>query len=141
MNPKTKQNPKGAGRNSKQTVEVEAKLTEALRDGCTRRAACAYAGISEQTLANWSADSFDFLHSLTRAENPAEAGFTRALANAAREGDWRAAESWLKRRRKDDWSEKTETQHSGTIGVEVNASDLPDDQLASIAVSGGGGTP
>ncbi len=101
--------PKSLGRKTKRTPSVEGALFLALREGCTRRAACAAAGISHDTLYAWINEFPDFSDAVTRAEYQAEVGFTRVIQKAATEGDWKAAESWLKRRRKDDWSERTET--------------------------------
>jgi len=42
-----------AGRPTKYNEETETRITQALRAGNTRRAACAYAGISQDTFANW----------------------------------------------------------------------------------------
>ena len=136
-------------RPTKRNPETEAKVVSALRSGLTRVAACAEAGISDQTLLNWTAgkSNLGFLESVRAAEGEAEAKFTRVLELAAtgydagmvvettetifrkrkvttfegdvrtvteeevpvivtrrtetqrQEFDWKAAESWLKRRR------------------------------------------
>ncbi len=96
---------KKVGRKTKLVPQVTDKLFEALELGATRRAACAYAGISESTLYEWIDDFPEFLESCTRAEDSAEMGFTRVIQQCAMNGDWKAAESWLKRRRRGDWSD------------------------------------
>lgn len=118
------------GPKSRRTPEVEARLCEALRDGCTYRAACAFAGISESEFYEWKKESVEFAETITRAEHEAEAGFTRVLKQAAQMGDWRAAESWLKRRRRDDWADNVKSEVSGEGGgalviriIEANADD------------------
>ncbi len=40
------------GSKSKRTPQVEARLVEALKDGCSYRAACAFAGISKPSFTN-----------------------------------------------------------------------------------------
>jgi hypothetical protein len=136
----------GPGRPSKRTPETEERLFEALRGGCTRRAACAHAGITLQTLLNWEQaaidgdpDYFDFLDQLTRAEDQAEALFTSVILKAA-ERDWKAAESWLKRRRRDEWGDNVKQEVSGHLAVTRKAADMDDDELASIAATGSSGT-
>ena len=99
------QNQSVIGRPTKRTPEVEAKLIEALSNGATRVAACAYAGITTDTMLNWEKTFSAFSASLTRATGLAEYGFTCVLKECAMEGDWRAAESWLKRRRRDEWGD------------------------------------
>lgn len=124
------------GRETKRTPELEKKLFEALVDGCTRRAACAYAGIAESTLYEWLKDFPEFSESLICAENQAEAGYTRVIAECARNGDWKAAESWLKRRRRDDWADNNKTELSGALKVDVSAEELTDDELAAAVALG-----
>lgn len=105
------------GRKTKRTPEVEAKLFEALRLGCTRRAACAYAGIHAGTLCDWANDFPEFSEAITRAEDEAEAGFSIVIQRAAaNEGDWKAAAWWLERRRKEDYSARQEVEHAGKDG-------------------------
>lgn len=96
---------KKVGRKTKLVPQVTDKLFEALKLGATRRAACAYAGISEETLYKWINDFPEFSECCTRAEDSAEMGFTKVIQECAMNGDWKAAESWLKRRRRGDWSD------------------------------------
>lgn len=123
-----------AGRKTVWTPAVEQKLLQALREGCTRRAACAYAGIGESTLYDHLSQLPEFSESLTRAEDAAEAGFTLVIQKAAADGDWKAAESWLKRRRRTDWGDKVEQEISGKDGgpIEVKAIDYRT-SLAAVA--------
>lgn len=95
------------GRPTKYTPEIEKKICDALADGCTRKAAYGCAGISQPTFLEWLEKYPDFFNSITRAEADAEARFTKAIYKAATSynSDWRAAESWLKRRRRDEWGD------------------------------------
>lgn len=44
-----------------------------------------------------------------------------------------AAIFWLKNRRPDLWRDKTETEHSGTVGHVIDTAKLTDEQLAALA--------
>lgn len=120
------------GRKTKRTPELEEKIFEQLQLGCTRRAACAVAGISEETFYCWMREIPEFSELVVAAENQAEAGFTNVIQKAAAAGDWRAAESWLKRRRRDDY------------GDSVDIKKVDDDTLIRLlekTVDSGGETP
>lgn len=74
-------------------------------------AAAESVGISCETFRLWMNDNLGFFGAVTRAEAEAEAFFTQTILKAAQgtpssAGDWRAAESWLKRRRRADWGDK-----------------------------------
>jgi hypothetical protein len=92
-------------RPTKRTPEVEARLFDALRAGNTRRAACVYAGISDETLANWCRRSLDFLDALRRAEAHSEVALVALIRQHARE-DWRAAGWLLERRWPTSWARR-----------------------------------
>jgi hypothetical protein len=90
-------------RPSKCSSEREQALLVAIRAGNTRRAACAYAGISEDSLERWAKRSAGFAEGLTRAEAEAEVSLVAIIRKAA-ETDWRAAAHLLACRRPEDWS-------------------------------------
>ena len=94
-------------RPTKYTPEIEKKICDALAEGCTRKAAYGFVGVSANTFAEWLERFPTFLTSVTCAEAEAEAKFTKSLWKAATgyDSDWRAAESWLKRRRRDEWGD------------------------------------
>jgi transposase len=94
-----------AGRPSKRTPEREKRLLDAIRAGSTRKAACAYAGISDETLANWCRRSLDFLDALARAEAEYEVKCNAIISQAA-QTDARHAEWWLERRRPEEYGRK-----------------------------------
>jgi hypothetical protein len=93
-------------RPSKRTPEREARLLEALRAGNTRRAACHYAGISDEALARWLRASVDFVDAVKKAESDAEVRMVAQIARAAQDGTWQAAAWWLERRRPDDYARR-----------------------------------
>lgn len=87
----------------KYTPDVVKKLTDAIRAGSTIRLACAYAGITEQTLSRWRRSKSGFSDALTRAEGDAAVKWLAiidkaALGDATNPPDWRAAAWKLERR-------------------------------------------
>lgn len=122
-------------RRSKYTETLAKGICDALQVGATRTAASGAAGISRETFATWLERYPTFLDDVTRAEAKAELRFTTALAKAAQgtesePGDWRAAESWLKRRRRQDW------------GDSIDIRKLDDETLLRLlAAEGGSETP
>ena len=114
------------GRHSKLTPELQKTVCDYLADGCTRRAACGCSGISQDSFARYLAASADFADAITRAEADAEARFTKCIYKAATgyDSDWRAAEAWLKRRRRDEW------------GDNLSLSRLSDEDVIALATGG-----
>jgi hypothetical protein len=118
------------GRPTKRTPQVEARLFDAIRAGNTIRAACHYAGIGVQTLADWQRFR-DFREALEKAEADAEVRMVAEIAQAARGGTWQAAAWWLERRRPDDFGRRdrvdvTVRQHAQKLAAEmgIDASEL-----------------
>lgn len=123
------------GRRSKfQPVTVEA-ILERLKGGATRRAAAESMSVDESTFYDWYANKQDFRGEVDRAEAEAELrnalllekaangydvkrttetllpdGTRKIVTETAREWDWRAAESWLKRRRPEEWGDRVEVK-------------------------------
>lgn len=113
-----------AGRKSKLTPEVTEKLCTALKAGNTRRAACGYAGISEDSFANYLRQSSDFSEAIRKAESDAEVHCVAVIRKAMQEGLWGPAAWWLERRRWQDWKKRDE----------INVRNLPTDQLLALVV-------
>lgn len=103
--PRTTGNPRGAGAPTKQTAERARRIVEVLCGGGTRRAACATAGISEDTFARWLERSADFADAIEKAEAAAELRCTKIVFDAASDS-WQAAAWWLERRRSQDYSRR-----------------------------------
>jgi hypothetical protein len=90
-------------RNSKMTdARIEA-ILNALRQGCTRRAAAAVGGISHTTFYDWMANDLTLAATVERAEGEAEATFTAIVAKAAITS-WQASAWWLERRKYQDFA-------------------------------------
>jgi hypothetical protein len=119
---------------------MEKRICDLLRAGNTRKTSAEASGIDNGTFLNWLRRFSDFSSAVTRAEAEAEASYATVLATAARphdvvetrtitkpdgtvevtetrrrEFDWRAAESWLKRRRREEWGDNAQV----TADVEI----------------------
>ena len=110
---------------SKRTDDRLAVICEWIGKGATAKDAAAVAGLSEATFYAWKASDPEFSESITRAENECAARLAAKLAVAA-DADWRAAESWLKRRRSDDWGDRQ------TVDIDSRISDI----MAALASGG-----
>lgn len=133
-------------RKTKLNPEVQRKICDALRAGNTRRASAQYVGIDERTFYNWmsrgenpelrrdgepkkSEEPFiQFFQAVTRAESECEVWHVANLKKHAAD-DWRASVEWLKRRKRDDWSEK---QYQSNTTLNIDYSQLTDEQLLRI---------
>jgi hypothetical protein len=93
-------------------------LIQALNAGNTRRAACDYSGVSEDSFARWLARYADFADAVTKAEADAEVRNVAIIQQAASKS-WQAAAWWLERRRHDDWRSRQEVQQAGEMTVKV----------------------
>ena len=94
------------GRPPKYSIELQNQICEHLKQGATRTSAAEGCGISRDTFRDWLQRYPAFSGAVTRAEAEAELIHTRVLMRASSE-DWRASESWLKRRRRDEWGDNT----------------------------------
>jgi len=125
------------GRPTKFNSERARVICERLAEGWTRKAAAEASGVDYATFARWlagdtesicEAELCEFREQITRAEAEAEGRMTRAISQAASDGDWRAAESWLKRRRYQEWGDR---QDIGLVLDDLRA--LPDEELEALA--------
>lgn len=85
-------------------------ICEHLEKGLTRRSACALEDVNEETFRFWCDTREEFLQMVLRADAKAETLFTEAMRRGAEgdpeyKGDWKAGESWLKRRRRADYGD------------------------------------
>ncbi len=135
-------------RKTKLNPEVQQKICDALRAGNTRRASAAYIGIDHSTFYNWmnrgenpelkkdgdpkksELPFIDFFDAVTRAESECEVWHVANIKKQA-SGDWRASVEWLKRRKRDDWSEQQRIDHTTggesfeTINVSIVSAKKP----------------
>lgn len=135
-------------RPSKYTPATVKKIVDALGAGNTRRAACAYGGVDEKTLANWMRRYSDFSDAVKEAEASAEVGHVARIAQAAASGTWTASAWWLERRRPDDWGRKDKLDITATIrrlvrdaglGEEAEAEALAEAEHFLTELRGGAG--
>lgn len=143
-----------AGRPTKFNDARMNSICQALRDGCTVTSAVAATGIAESTYFEWLHQFTDFSEAVTRAKAESENFYVAALHTAAKprrvvetvtttdvdgnetsrvtereEFDWRAAESWLKRRRREVWGDTLDLRR------------IDDDTLLRLLALEAGGDP
>ena len=96
-------------RPSKYTPERAERVFQAIRSGCTRRAAASHAGIDDATLYRWMDRYASFAALLRAREDEVE---IRAVATIqqAWQVDWRAAAWWLERRRPAEYARRLEPE-------------------------------
>lgn len=102
-------------RPDKLTPEAHKEIIDALAMGCTRKDAAESAGVEYRTFLNWlqtgeaakSGKFLQFFHAVTKAEAKARKLYTGTIAKAAADGDWRAAETFLKRRDPENWGDRS----------------------------------
>jgi len=127
-----------AGRKSLYTPDRIEKIINALSVGAYQKDACAAAGITDDTFANWQKRYSEFSERVTRAKSEGWIGDLAVIRRAALQGDWRAAGEHLDRTgspyRKASDVAHTVT-HRGTIAHrDMTAfSDEQIDALAAIA--------
>lgn len=92
---------------TKYTPELLTGILDALRRGATRTAAAESNGIHRSTLYAWLDASADVSDAIARAEGEFRSRVEQKFGDdAVNGGDWRARESLLKRRYRDDWGDK-----------------------------------
>ena len=107
-----------AGRPSKHTPEVVARIVQAIATGNTRRHSCAYGGISEDAFSAWLKTKPDFAAAIKKAEADAVVRNVAIIEQAARI-TWQAAAWWLERRYPDDYAKRERLEHSSPGGGPV----------------------
>jgi hypothetical protein len=83
--------------------------------GCTDVELSDFFGITERTLNRWKHDHSEFCQSLKDGKENADNEVAQSLYNKAVGGDTTAMIFWLKNRRKAQWRDKQEHEHSGKI--------------------------
>jgi hypothetical protein len=124
---------RGPGRPRVVTPSVQAALLRAMRAGVTRGVACTRAGISKASLLNAMRADPVFKGDVARAELASIAAAEKSFARHARAGDdYKAAESYLKRRAPEVWALPSERVIAPNV-AENRA--LKDDALASLVAA------
>lgn len=113
-----KQKKRKKGRPSK-LEQIDLKQVEALAGlGLKDTEIANVLGVSEKTLNTYKKNPY-FLQSLKTGKDKADANVARALYNNAINGNVTAQIFWLKNRRKEDWREKYDIDHSGSIEQKI----------------------
>lgn len=104
------------GRPTVMTPEVVKKLEEAFLLGCTDLEACLFADISKQTLYNYQEAHPEFVDRKEKLkENPVFLARSSVVRSMQEDGD--LALKYLERKKKDEFSVKTQQEHSGELTV------------------------
>lgn len=121
------------GRPIKLTPELQETLCGAIQEGNYIETACAFAGVSRQTVRNWmkrgarqSRGQYrDFLDALKKAHAIAEAKNVRVISVAAKD-QWYAAAWMLERRYPKRWgkNDKVRSEVTGHLDSTVNVPQL-----------------
>ena len=124
------------GRPTKYDPKRVKTICQCLAEGSTRMASYQTAGIHQDTFLDWLRRYPDFFDSVMAAEAAAENLMVASVRKAAVGGDWRAAESWLKRRRRDDWGDNEKVTHGGSLEfIAASAAEADAKFAASVARS------
>jgi len=123
---------------SKFTPEIHAAVVRALSKGITRQGAADICGITDRTLRLWCDKGrkgeepyVQFAADVAKAEGEIEVDMTGVVITAAKDGDWRAAQLWLERRRA-AWRPQTRVEADHRV-ANVTLDDL--DQMRDAAAS------
>ncbi len=108
-------------RPTKFSSEVQDAIIKALSLGATYKDAAEAAGISYDTFNEWmkvgrsakSGKFYQFFKSVRRAEAMARLKYLSVIAEAAQNGDWRAALEFLKRRDRTNWGDNVDVTSGG----------------------------
>ncbi len=118
-------------RPTKLNDQTHAAIVEAVSIGATYVTAAGAAGVTYHTFINWmergesakSGKFFKFFHDVEKAKQEAFLKYTKTIANSAAKGDWRAAESFLKRRDPDNWGDRKEVKNETKGEVVIRYAD------------------
>jgi hypothetical protein len=105
-------------RPSKMTDARVSTLLMALREGNTRRAAAAHAGIDHATFYRWLETNATFRDAIQKAEADAEVRHVAIVAQAGQR-NWQASAWWLERRRDDDYGQRRQVDFRLDVESEV----------------------
>lgn len=109
------------GRPTKFTPEVRETIIKAIGIGATYKDAAEAAGVDYNTFNEWmkrgdlqkTGDYREFNEAVHIAEAAARLKYLSTIADAARNGDWRAALEYLKRRDRQTWGDNVDVTSGG----------------------------
>jgi hypothetical protein len=115
--PKSEQNPNG--RPTIMTPETVKKLKEGFAQGFSVDNACIWADISKQTYYTYCEKEAGFLDLCKTLQKKPLIKSILVINKALNEGDVSTAKWYAERKAKDEFSLKTETEHSGEVKSKV----------------------
>lgn len=120
------------GRPTKYTPDRVEKILRIIRDGNYRNVAAQCAGISTETFYQWMDSYPDFSDAIIKAEADCEAEVVARFRNAG-QMDWRASESYLKRKHPERWGDKSRVEQTGADGgpIQIITTELGMDKLTN----------
>ena len=97
------------------TDEISKQICDSLKLGATKKASAESAGIDYATFNNWMKRGavekrgkfVQFFKAVGHAEAFCFRNMAATIAKAAADGDWRAAETFLKRRDPENWGDRS----------------------------------
>lgn len=113
-----------AGRPSKYKPEYAELAQNYCMQGATDAEVAGFLGVSLRTVGDWKLAHTDFAEAMSTGKEQADAKVIGALYRNALAGNVTAQIFWLKNRRKEDWRDRVETEHSGKITHEVSRIEL-----------------
>lgn len=100
------------GRPTKYRKEMCEQATRLCLLGAKDSELAAFFEVSEATLYNWRNEHPEFLEALSDGKENADAAVAKSLYQQALSGNTTAQIFWLKNRRKRDWRDKQEIDHT-----------------------------
>ena len=126
---------------AKRTPERERVILQALAEGCSRKAACAIAGVSDRSFRKWMAGDDEWQTRVALAESKPEKKMLKVVFDAAQGGEWKAASWWLARR-VGEYREKAELKQSIEVeSKEVEATPQKAGEIMRRLFKGAGPAP
>jgi hypothetical protein len=116
---KPKSEHKKVGRPTVMTPEIVNKLEQAFANAFTDEQACIFADISKPTLYEYIKENPSFSDRKEQLKKRVDIKAKTQVIEAIKNGDMPTAKWWLERKCKDEFSLKTETEHSGQIQSKV----------------------
>jgi len=116
-----------AGRPTKLTPQVQARIVQAIVGGNDITVAAAYAGIHRDTFYAWlergqkakTGPYSDFSDAIQKAQADAETRNVALIAKAAKDGTWTAAAWWLERKYPERGGRKERHEVTGKDGGDL----------------------
>lgn len=90
------------------------------RDGLSNKQIAHNIGISEVTFYEWQKKHDKFSKAIKKGKEVIDREVENALYNRAIDGDATSMIFWLKNRKPNDWNDRRQVEHSGTMTNNVN---------------------